>query len=335
MSYIDLEYVGLISSRLLKFSRKKDNLYTFRCPYCGDSKKNQNKTRGYFYRKNNDILFKCHNCLVGRTFANFLKDNANDLYDKYLMERYKDGLTGKATNTPTPTFNFQEPKFSNKNENPEILKIKSLPTIESLNTTHPAKEYLLDRKIPEKHFSKFYYAEDYNAWEKNDIKTKDPRIIIPLISEDGNIFGYQARSINKNAKLRYITTILDKEYPKLFGLDRINKTENIYITEGPFDSLFLSNSIAMCGADVTLDKIEFPNRTFVFDNEPRNKQIVQRYLKCIEDGEKVVIWNSHVKEKDINDMVLAGLDVQSMVDSNTYHGLEAKLKLIEWKKVKV
>jgi len=329
MNYIDLEYVGLISSRLLKFSRKKDNLYTFRCPYCGDSKRNQNKTRGYFYLKKNDILFKCHNCLVGRTFANFLKDNANDLYDRYLLERYKDGLTGKATNTPTPKFSFETPVFRKQEQ------VFNLPNIESLNNTHPAKQYLLDRKIPESFYSNFYYAEDFNAWENNENKIKEPRIVLPLISEDGNVFGYQARSLNKNAKLRYITSILDKQHPKLFGLDRVNKKNNIFITEGPFDSLFLSNSLAMCGADVTLGKDKFPNRTFVFDNEPRNFQIVQRFVKCIDSGEKVVIWPNEVKEKDINDMVLAGRDVQRMVELNTYQGLEAKLKLIEWKKVKV
>lgn len=329
MNYIDLEYVGLISSRLLKFSRKKDNLYTFRCPYCGDSKKNQNKTRGYFYLKKNDILFKCHNCLVGRSFSNFLKDNANDLYDRYLLERYKGGLTGKSTNTPTPKFNFETPVFRKQEQ------FFELPSIESLNTTHPAKQYLLNRKIPESFYSNFYYAEDFNAWENNQNTIKEPRIILPLISEDGNVFGYQARSLNKNATLRYITTILDKQYPKLFGLDRINKNENIYITEGPLDSLFIRNSIAMCGADVHLDDWGIINPTWIYDNEPRNRQIVSRISRIIELGQKVVIWPSTVKEKDINDMVLAGHDVQSMVELNTYHGLEAKLKLNEWKKVKV
>ena len=335
MNFVDLEYVNLVSSRLLKFSRKKENLYTFRCPYCGDSKRNQNKTRGYFYLKNNDILFKCHNCLVGRTFSNFLKDNANDLYDKYLLERYKEGLTGKSTNTPTPAFDFQEPKFFKKNENCQTLKIQGLPSIESLNTTHPAKQYLIDRKIPEIYFSNFYYAEDFNAWEKNKSKIKEPRIVLPLVSEDGNVFGYQARSLNKNARLRYITTILDKKYPKLFGLDRINKNEKVYITEGPLDSLFISNSIAMCGADVYLGDWGINNVVWIYDNEPRNRQIVSRISNVIETGQEVVIWPSSVKEKDINDMVLAGHDVQNMVKCNTYSGLEAKVKLNLWKKVQV
>ncbi len=333
MSFIDVKYIGLVSPQLQKFSRKNSSTYNFRCPYCGDSKKHQNKARGYFFKKKNDFVFKCHNCGVGRTFTNFLKDQNDILYDQYLLERYKEGLTGKGTQTPNPTFNFQEPKFFIKSENSEMVKFGGLPTIESLNNTHPAKQYLLNRKIPEKYFSNFYYTEDFNAWEKNDNKIKEPRIILPLISEDGNVFGYQARSLNKNSSLRYITTILDKQYPKLFGLDRINKNENIYVTEGPFDSLFLSNGLAMCGADVVLDRVSYPHRTFVYDNEPRNKQIVERYKRCIDKGESIVIWSNSIKEKDINDMVMAGHDVQSVVECNTYSGLEAKLKFNLWKKI--
>ena len=67
-------------------------------------------------------------------------------------------------------------------------------------------------------------------------------------------------------KLRYITTILDKRYPKLYGLERVKFESTIYVTEGPIDSLFLSNAIAMCGADVTLDKDIYNDRVFIYDN---------------------------------------------------------------------
>ena len=250
------------------------------------------------------------------------------LHDEYVLERYKEGMTGKNYQVKTPDFK----SFSAK---PSFKKniFGELPTIQSLNTTHQAKQYLLNRKIPESFYSNFYYAEDFNAWEHNENTIKESRIILPLISEDGNVFGYQARSLNKNSNLRYITTILDKQYPKLFGLDRINKNENIYVTEGPFDSLFLSNGLAMCGADVVLDRVSYPHRTFVYDNEPRNKQIVDRYEKCIAQGENIVIWPSAIKEKDINDMVMAGREVETVVRWNTYNGLEAKVKLNLWKKI--
>lgn len=326
MSFLDAKYINLVSPQLIKFSKKKTDLYTFRCPYCGDSSKNRNKTRGYFYRKRNDFFFKCHNCGVGRTLSNFLKDHNTLLHDEYVLERYKEGLTGKGSNTPEPDFKLPSPNFDKS-------IFSDLKKVSILNTTHTAKLYLSQRQIPEKFFSIFYYAEDFNAWAKLSNNVKESRIIIPLISDDGKVFGYQGRSLEKNSKLRYITTILNKNYPKIFGLDRVQKSKTVYVTEGPFDSLFLSNSIAMCGSDVTMDSTDYSDLVYVLDNEPRNKEIVSKYENLIDKGNKIVIWPSSVREKDLNDMALSGHDVQSVVESNIYQGLEANLKLNAWKKV--
>ena len=333
MFCVEHEYLPMVGCRLEKFVRKKDDLYTFRCPYCGDSSKNKNKTRGYFYSKKNELLFKCHNCGVGRTFANFLKDNFPDLYDQYLMDRYSRGLTGKGSNTPNPKFDFKTPVFK--------LKPKGLQPISSLDEDHPAKKYLLGRKIPLSKLSNLFYVDKYKTWVNSQVPTFEdtmgdhPRIIIPLINNN-EWFGFQGRSLNPRDKMRYITTILDKSPPKIFGLDTANYGDVIYVTEGPIDSLFLDNSIAMVGADIdwlfliTNMDTDF---VFVYDNEPRNSQIVARMEKVIDTGYPVVIWPSDVKEKDVNDMVMSGLDVQSVVESNTYSGLEAKVKLLSWKKV--
>lgn len=333
MFSVEHEYLPMVGCRLDKFVRKKDDLYTFRCPYCGDSSKNKNKTRGYFYSKKNELLFKCHNCGVGRTFANFLKDNFPDLYDQYLMDRYSRGLSGRGTNTPNPKFDFKTPVFK--------FKPTGLQSISSLEEGHPAKKYLLERKIPEERLSELFYVDKYKTWVNSQVPTFEdtsldhPRIILPLIN-NGEWFGFQGRSLNPRDKLRYITTILDRHPPKIFGLDRVDYGDVVYITEGPIDSLFLTNSIAMVGADIdwlfliTNMETEF---VFIYDNEPRNAQIVSRMEKVIDIQYPIVIWPSDVTQKDINDMVLAGHDVQSMVESNTYSGLEAKLKLLSWKKV--
>jgi hypothetical protein len=159
-----------------------------------------------------------------------------------------------------------------------------------------------------------------------------PRIILPLYTADKKLFGFQGRSLSKAAKLRYITVILDENHPKVFGLDRVNTNETIFVTEGPFDSMFLTNSIAMCGSDVNLGDIDY-ELVYVFDNEPRNVQIVRRIETAIETQQRVVMWPSDILQKDINDMILAGHDVQKVVESNVYQGLEAKLKLNTWKKV--
>jgi len=327
MSYVDLKYIGIVSPRLEKFAKKKDYLYNFRCPYCGDSKRNKNRARGFFFLKKADMMFKCHNCGVGRSLANFLKDMDVTIHDEYVMERFKNGTTGKGTNTANPKFNFDKPEFS-KDEH-----LSKLKKISELNKLHPSVEYLASRSIPEKYYSVLYYAEDFNKWANTENTYKEDRIVIPLLTPDGKLFGYQGRALNKLSKLRYITTILNDSYPKVFGLDRVNANEIIYVTEGPFDSLFLDNAIAMVGSDLDCRSFGWSDYIYVYDNEPRNREIVNRIAKSIDRGDKVVIWPPNIPEKDINDMVMAGRNVNDMVQSNYYSGLEANIKFNHWKKV--
>ena len=333
MSFIDSKYIGLISSRLEKFKQVKTNLYNFRCPYCGDSQKYKNKARGYIYAFKNDHNFKCHNCGVSKSFTNFLKDFDTPLYDQYVLDRFKNGQTGKNSNTPNPEFTSAKPVFKKKNFD--------LPTIAELNTEHPARIYLENRKIPEKFLRELYYCEKFKEWTNEQkytfekIDNDEPRIIIPLINK-GVIFGYQGRSLKKKSKVKYITIVLDDNQPKIYGLDYIDWNKTVYITEGPFDSMFIDNAIAMVGADI--DKMFLLSNfdvdfVVVYDNEKRNKQIIERMEKAIELKLPIVIWPSEIREKDINEMILAGLDPNSMLKLNTYSGLEAKAKLIGWKRV--
>ena len=127
--------------------------------------------------------------------------------------------------------------------------------------------------------------------------------------------------------------MLEEQAPKIYGLDDINTGETVYVTEGPFDSTFIPNSIAMCGADGDVSKWGITNPVWIYDNEPRNRQIVERLSATIDRGDRVVIFPKNILEKDINDMYLSGQNVQKVVESNIYQGLEAKLKLQDWKRV--
>ena len=329
MSFLDTKYIQLVSPQLSKFVRKNDRTYNFRCPYCGDSKKYRNKARGYFFKIKNDFVFKCHNCGVGRTLTNFLKDQSPLLHDQYVMERYKEGLTGKNTQTASPKFDFKTPVF-------KTSKVVDLTPVSELNKEHPARDYLERRKIED--LDSFYYCPKFKDWTNRQKKTFDTlrqdsaRIIIPLRDKDGTMFGFQGRSLAPKAKIRYITIMLDESMPKVYGLDRIDPSQEVYVTEGPFDSHFIRNAIAMCGSDVDLRSFDY-SFVYTYDNEPRSREIVAKIEGAIRGGNKVVIFPKSIKEKDLNDMALAGHDVQSLVESNTYSGLEAQLKLNEWKRV--
>ena len=332
MSYLDDKYIGLISPRLEKFKRVKAGLYNFRCPYCGDSQKHKNKARGYIYQVKADYNFKCHNCGASRSFTYFLKDRDKPLYDQYVMERYSSGLTGKSTVTPEPEFKFEKPKFKSNDICDELDKISAL------NKTHSARCYLVNRGIKEEDLRQFYYCPNFKEWTNkhkrtfDSIKNDEARIIIPLRDSESNLFGYQGRSLDPKAKMRYITIMLKENLPKIYGLDRIEQDKTVYVVEGPFDSTFVKNSIAMCGSDSSLAHLKTCNIVYVYDNEPRNKEIVNRIEKCVRDDKRVVIWPNNIKQKDINDMVLAGHDIMSILKNSTYSGLEGTLKLTHWKK---
>ena len=329
MSYLDTKYINLASASLQKYKKVKNGLWTFRCPYCGDSKKNKNKTRGYIFQAKGDHVFKCHNCGVTRSLSNFLKDNVPHVYDEYVMERYKEGTIGKNVPKPDLTKFITKPKFAKRTVD--------LKRLSSLNNFHVAKKYILDRGIPENKLDRLYYCPNFKEWTNtqkqtfSDTTNDEERIIIPLNDTDGNLIGFQGRSLSPNAKMRYITVMLDEDAPKLYGLDSVNKNETIYIVEGPLDSLFLENAVAMCGSDVDIRSFGWSDYIWVYDNEPRSRQITDKISKSIDRGDKVVIWSSSIKEKDLNDMHNSGINVKSVIESNVYHGLEAKLQLSNWK----
>jgi transcription elongation factor Elf1 len=322
MDFVDVKYINLISPRLQKFKKVKNNLYNFRCPICGDSQKNKNKARGYLYQVKNNTNFKCHNCGINISFNNFIKQLDPVIYKQYTFEKFKQGHTGKNFVIEEPTFKFEKPKFKPKLDLPKASE------------NADAKKYLQNRKINP---DNYYYAEKFKEWTNSlqptfDTEDKDePRIIIPLFYQN-NLVGFQGRTLGLS-KVKYITIMLDENAPKIYGLDEIKKDKTVYITEGPFDSTFISNSIALCGADGDVGKWGIGNPVWIYDNEPRNAEIHSRISRVIDRGERVVIWPSTIKEKDINDMVLSGLNVQSVIESNTYSGLEAKLKFTIWKKI--
>ena len=322
MDHVDSKFIGLLSPRLEKFKKVKENLYNFRCPVCGDSQKHKNKARGYLYQVKVNTNFKCHNCGASMSFNNFLKKIDVTLHKQYALEKFKDGFTGKNFVVEEPKFVFEKPVFASK-----VL----LPLCSEDNR---AREYLEKRRIDP---TKFYYAEKFKEFVNSYKDTfgpdvlEEPRIVIPLWYNK-DLIGFQGRSLGPS-KVKYITIMLCDDAPKIYGLDSISRDEPVFITEGPFDSTFIRNSIAMCGADADVSGYGISTPVYVYDNEPRNAEICRRIQTAIATKQTVVIWPDHIQQKDINDMYLAGHDVQNLVESNVYNGLEATLKFKIWKRI--
>ena len=323
MDIIDSKYIGLVSSRLQKFKRVKADLYNFRCPLCGDSQKHKNKARGYLYQVKTNTNYKCHNCGASMSFNNFIKQIDPTLHKQYTMEKFKEGYTGKNFVVEEPKLEFKKPVFKKELDLPRASEVPI------------AKEYLEKRMLDP---TKFYFAKKFRTWVNSKKRTFDSvqkdesRIIIPMYDTERNLIGFQGRALGPNF-VKYITVMLKDDAPKVFGLEQIDKTKTVYVTEGPFDSTFIRNSIAMCGADGDVRGWGVSRPVWVYDNAPRSSEILKRIESTIDRGECVVIWPQNIKEKDINDMVLSKYDIMSILELNTYSGLEAKVKFNNWKKV--
>lgn len=332
MDFIDYKYVGLVSSRLERFKKRGNDTYNCRCPLCGDSQSNKSKTRGYILSKGDKTLYYCHNCGASMSLGNFIKTLDPTLYKEYAQERFVEKHNKIERPKEPDITSFKKPTFISG------TPLNKLKKVSQLDPAHPAKMYIDSRLIPTPFHARLFYAPKFKAWvntivpDKFDATKDEPRLIIPFLDENGDLFAFQGRSFAKDG-IRYITIILDETKPRLFGLDKLDTSKTFYVTEGPIDSMFLPNAIAMAGADLptVLNK---DNAIIVFDNEPRNKDIVKRIEKYINQGYKVCIWPEYVPYKDINEMVMSGLTTfKNIIDNNIYQGLAAKARLASWKKV--
>ena len=332
----DTTYLLQLSPRLDRFKKVRDYLWNFRCPHCGDSQKHKNKARGYVYRKKTDLFYKCHNCGMGQSVGNLIKDIDPSLYKQYVMERYKAGETGQRK-TKEPSFHFEAPKFK-----PKKTTIH-LPSIGSLPKEHYARVYFESRKIPNQFIDKIFFTEDFKKWAQSvcqvdysNLNQGEPRLVIPFFDENNRLIGAQGRAL-RESKMRYVTVKVHENSKKIFGLERWTNKEPTYLVEGPIDSLFLPNCLAMAGADMSdltfLNKI---NTTIIFDNEPRNQHIVNRMYATLRKGWRIVIWphGGYGESKDINDMILRGQtqdEILKIINKNTYSGQRGEVEVMMWK----
>lgn len=336
---IDRSFLLQVSGRLSLFTQKKDDLYNFRCPFCGDSQKHKTKARGYIYRKKDDYFYMCHNCSISTSFYNFLDKVDSAKTKEYALERYKINSFGKNTNVSKEKVSEHELESSA----PVFKKRLDIPTIESLPEEHYAKTYVNERQIPKQFFSELYYSEDFKGFvdslgiKKDGLIENDPRLIIPFYNQQKKLIAIQGRALG-NSKLRYITLKMSDDENKFFGLDRIDPDKMIRVVEGPIDSMFIENAIATADSNLpSVTKIFDKSKVvLIYDNEPRNKEIVKQMEKAIEEHYNVLIWPEMVEAKDINDMILEGFspfEIEDIIEKHTFVNLRAKMEFVNWKKV--
>lgn len=344
--FTDEKFLNSVGHLLRNFKKKSDYLWNFSCPICGDSKKKKIKARGYVYRYRNALKFKCHNCGETLPVSELIKHLDAALYKEYVYESY---LEKGQQQTPKEK---KEIHFKRKKEYKPAkpTALIGCPAIATLGPDHPARQYLESRKLPSQFLEELFWTDDFPSVVDKFIPghsfalMKEGRIIIPFFDSNHQLIAMQGRSqpyydaeqdqwMDSPGAVRYITIKSDKDAPRIYGMDRLNKmTKRIYLMEGPFDSMFLPNSAAMAGSDIP---VGFPkDRTVVvYDNERHKPDTIKKIEKAIELGYMVCIWPDNIKEKDVNKMIMCGTTpekVREIIDRNLFSGLQAKLKLQHW-----
>ena len=328
MSYVlDLKYVALAGSYLTLFKKTKEGHYNFRCPYCGDSKQDNTKCRGWFYPRNGKIKYKCFNCdHTEKSILNFLKKQIPELYTKYLLEIMKD-------KKPKKVKEYKNKKVNKFKERMEYRPSKYFDVIEEGSD---AWVYLLNRGIED--MSGIYFTDKFKQVTNSIVPNKfsnenehgSQYVVFPLLNENGIMFGYQGRCITPCKKaFRFITIVFDTDELRIYGREKIDWDKTVYVVESPIDSLFLKNCVALCGASNNT-RLPYKDIVYFLDSDTRNNEIVGMIKKVIDNGFKTVILPREYSGMDINDLYLEGYDVQELIDKYTFQGTKARLEIAKW-----
>jgi transcription elongation factor Elf1 len=333
------KYLRLLSPLLEQFKQRQQHTFNFRCPLCGDSERTRTKTRGYVFPKGDMLMFKCHNCGMALPFPALLKRVSPTLYNDFMMEKLKD------SRPPVPSAPVMKMEPRMFVSTPAVCDLDKLTSIPDGHPLRSIRTYIKGRNVPDMALGRLSGTVKAYTWllplvgEEKAKKVKDdvPYLVLPFKLEDRSWFGCQLRAVNEK---NYITFRWAQEPLKVFGLDSWTPKLPTYIVEGPIDSLFVPNTLAICGSDLwtgtqILEErgILSPDnkRVFIWDNEPRNLEVCRHIQNAIRMQESVVIWPSGFP-KDINDMVLSGIDVMDTIQTHTFQGLKAELEFEAWKR---
>lgn len=337
--YIQRLYADQLGSRLERHRVQSYSPYksNFRCHICGDSATNKFKKRGFILEKDKGLIYYCHNECGTIGFERYLKEYHGDLYTMYKFDVIK---------------SLKQDYKEDEDDQVEEIQSDNSFTLDSLDidkaiTSKKAYQYLRDRMIPDdrlddifltKYFYKFVNQLITDKFPEQYESKVDARLVFPMRYYNGEIFGVVGRAIDPSNSHRYLTIKFDDDKPKIFGLEKLNKSLFAYVVEGPIDSMFVNNGIALAGTDGNPDDIFLSVKDYavILDNQPRSKSVIKKYQKYIDKGCKMVIWPPDIHEKDINDMVISGISIQKIneiIRLNTFEGLKLKIMFNQWRKI--
>lgn len=340
--HIDLKWLNRLSINFELFRKLKPDVYNCRCYVCGDSKKNKRVCRMYFYVKGGRLLVCCHNCGYpndnSASFYKFVQTQFPVQFEDYKKELLLENFQRSNDNTKK-----QEPvqeKVIIKSNLLHITDLKKLcPQMDKLHDDNKAKQYMMNRRFTNNELKRLFYTSDFksivsriNPDASERLPDNEERVLIPFINSDGYVEMVQGRAI-KDGGLKYISIKANDEITKIYGQYELDRSKTVYCVEGPIDSIFVDNCIATCDANLTRADAD----VYIWDNQPRNKDIIKYMESAINSGKSLVIWPTSPNQKqDINDIIKSGFtkeQLMNLIKKNTYSGLNAKLKFTQWRKI--
>jgi hypothetical protein len=310
------------------------NSYQASCPICREGKSWLKKQRCYYIVKKN--IIHCHNCGWHGNPVNWIMEVSGDSFSQ-VMSSSQDYDTVNIEN-------FSKPK--NKKIDYELpcdcIDIEDEEQLEFFNyepVIKKALEVLNHRRLLSAiNRPKKYYVTLNDFVHEN-------RLIIPFYDENNKIVFYQSRKLlDSDKKAKYLSK-KDSER-SLFNIDKVDENiPYIFITEGPLDSTFIRNGIALAGisesgSDIFTEKQKlqiqlFPlhELIFVLDNQWNDQTSKKKSKALLEAGKRVFVWPKEYREfKDLNDVCVAyKLDEfpYKFIQKNSYSGMTGKMKISE------
>jgi len=287
--------IRLILSTFSNVTEGSD-FFNFRCNVCGDSKKSKHKKRAYILKRKNPWMFYCHNGCKPMTVLNWIK-----VYFPIHFKDYYRELLRSSSEIIKPLPIIKNPIVKKNNEEKEQTKF-FIPIKKGI-TSPFAKAVLtcIDRRIPEEVWSKWFVSIGgmYNN-----------RMIIPFFDDKGKIYYYQGRSLY-GQEPKYLSR--KGEHNSIYNYYLVDKSKPVPVLEGPIDSIFVENSIAITGVKIEDKRLkDFPHKRFLIDMDNTTNDTKKKTMELLSKGEYVFCWkkfmktfNIPMKDKwDVNDICI-------------------------------
>jgi hypothetical protein len=318
---------------------KFTNVYNGCCPICREGKSWGRKKRLFFLPRDNVIC--CHNCGWYGDPIKWICATDNCTFTDIILE-IKQGVFGAS---------FIENYFDKTKTVTDIVSTPQLPK-DSINLFDEVQvEYYKSNKDVQRALSIINKRKLNTAinkpktlWVSLKDKVHQNRIIIPFYSNN-KIVHYQSRSIYPAQQPKYLSKQSSDKV--LFNVDNIkNEISTIFITEGPIDSFFIENGIAVAGIQehskalytkkqkIQISRYLLHEKIWVLDSQWLDTASYNKTSILCELEEKVFIWPKNIgtKYKDVNDMCVS-LNINRLphkfLKENTFTGLKGKVKLGE------